>query len=237
VRALVSLSPRRTVPALVCLLALAALSPACHKRAPVDATSGELTPPPDLPRPFGPRCVWLAVHGATSAAVARALELRDVAPSGWEAGVKGAYAGRVFVTPPIDGWVLAASVRFPDAGDATHQDRATPLLERLSDTFGEVQYFGAYDEVGWSAWARFRNGGAVRKLAVLASQDALLWNEGEPSAVEQSLGLAPKGTPPAKAASPLDDHAVFSVARAWSVDPSALESRHLGPSLGIIGAL
>ena len=186
-------------------------------------------------RPFGSRTVWIAVRGVTTAAVARALALKDVAPSGWEAGLKSAYAGGVFVTPPIDGWVLAASVRFPDAGDANHEDRATPMLAHLSDTFGEVQFFGTYDEIGWVAWARFRNGSAVRKLAVLAAQDALLWNVGEPTTAEQALGLGLKG--PAPGAPPLDDHAVFTLARAWSIDPSALESRHLGPSLGIIGAL
>jgi hypothetical protein len=235
VRALVPLPRRFRI--LGCLLALAAIVPACRKHAPTEEPSGGFTPPPDLPRPFGPRCVWIAVHGATTAAVARALELKNVAPSGWAAGVKGAYAGGVFVTPPIDGWVLAASVQFPDAGDAKHEDRATPLLARLSDTFGEVQYFGTYDEIGWVAWARFRNGTAVRKLAVLGAQDALLWNVGEPTTAEQSLGLTLKGAPPGKDAPALDEHAVLKLAHAWSIDPSALESRHLGPSLGMLGAL
>ncbi|MDB4982621.1 MAG: hypothetical protein JWM82_3373, partial [Myxococcales bacterium] len=177
----------------VCLVALASASSACRKHTTEVIASGAPTPPPDLPRPFGPRTVWIAVHGATTAAVARALELKDVAPSGWEAGVKGAYAGGVFVTPPIDGWVLAASVRFPDAGDATHEDRATPLLARLSDAFGEAQYFGTYDEIGWVAWARFRNGTAVRKHAVQGSQDALLWNVGAPPTAEQALRLTHEG--------------------------------------------
>jgi hypothetical protein len=217
------------------ILALAAFAPACRRHAPADESGGALTPPPDLPRPFGPRCVWLAVRGAKPADVARALGLRETAPSSWESGVKGAYAGRVFVTPPIDGWVLAASTRFPDAGDATHEDRATPLLARLSGALGEVQYFGAHDGIGWWAWARFKEGAAVRKAAVLAAQDAVLWNEGEPTTAEQSLGLTLKG--PSKGGAAIDDHGVFSLARAWSVDPSAIEARHLGPSLGIIGAL
>jgi hypothetical protein len=217
------------------ILALVALTPACRRHAAPDTPEGALTPPPELPRPFGPRCVWLAFHGATTAAVARALELREAAPSGWEAGVKGAYAGRVFVTPPIDGWVLAASVRFPDAGDAAHEDRATPLLARLSGALGEVQYFGAHDGIGWWAWARFKDGAAVRKAAVLAAQDTVLWNEGEPTTAEQSLGLALTAAGANKPA--IDDHSVFSLARAWSVDPSAIESRHLGPSLGILGTL
>ncbi len=227
--------PRHLVFGLI--VALASTTSACRRHTTEAATSGAPTPPPDLPRPFGPRTVWIAVHGATTAAVARALDLKNVAPSGWQAGVKGSYAGSVFVTPPIDGWVLAASVRFPDAGDAKHEDRATSLLERLSDTFGEVQYFGTYDEIGWVAWARFRNGTAVRKLAVLGAQDALLWNVGEPSTAEQALGLTLKGPASGKDAPALDDHAVFTLARAWSVDPSALESRHLGPSLGIVGTL
>jgi hypothetical protein len=217
------------------LAAVIVAAPACRKREAAVTPAAGPTPPPDLPRAFGPRCVWLAVHGATTAAVARALALGDAAPSGWEAGVKAAYAGRVFVTPPLDGWVLAASVRLPDAGGgAQHPDEATPLLARLSAALGEVQYFGSYDEIGWLAWARFRDGKALRKFAVLGAQDAVLWNEGEPTAEERALGLAP-GDRGGDAG--LDDRSIFALARAWSVDPSALEARHLGPSLGMTGTL
>jgi hypothetical protein len=223
--------PRRAA-----ILALAALAAAgCHRRAAVP--DGPQTPPPDLPRAFGPRCVWLAVHGSSTMAVANALGLKGAGPSGWQKGVETAYAGGVFVTPPIDGWVLAASVRFPDAGRGDGKDdHATPLLARLSEALGEVQYFGAHEGIGWSAWARFRDGLPVRKLAVLSAQDAVLWNEGPPTPPEEALGVT-VDHPAGAAEKRVDEHTVFKIARAWSVDPSAIEARHLGPSLGVTGSL
>ncbi|HVZ73893.1 MAG TPA: hypothetical protein VHJ20_16050 [Polyangia bacterium] len=209
---------------------------ACRKHA-AELPAGPQTPPPDLPRAFGPRSVWFAFHGPSSTDVAAALGLKEVAPSSWEAGVAGAYAGRVFVTPPIDGWVLATSARFPDAGGGGHEDSATPMLEQLSKRFGEVQYFGSYDEIGWSAWARFRDGTPVRKFSFLGAQDVVLWNEGAPTPEEHELGLAFGKQRAATDGGGLDATSVFAVARKWSVDPAAIQSRHLGPSLGVSGTM
>ena len=131
---------RKLVLALL-LVSLASLASVCHKNE---------APPPaqERPRSFGPRTVWLAFRGTTTQAVAKALDLREVAPLPWTPGLVGAYAGRVFATPPIDGWVLATSTRFPDMGGGQQADGATPLLARLSKQFDEVQYFGTHEDIG-----------------------------------------------------------------------------------------
>jgi hypothetical protein len=213
---------------------------ACKKTEPKSATkaepaAGALPLTPDTPEGFGPKCVWLAFRGATPEAVARALDLRNVAPSTWAEGLKSAYGGGVFVTPPVDGWVLAASTRFPDPGDKQHEDKATPVLTRLSQAFGEVQYFGTYDDLGWHAWARFVKGAAVRKLAYLGEQGLVIWAEGEPTPEERKLGLLYTAKGLAKPPYPREEN-VFALAGAWSVDPTTLQTRHLPPSLGLAGA-
>jgi hypothetical protein len=222
------------------VLALALLVAACKKfepspaaSAPVVAAPAGLTP--DAPKAFGPRCVWLAFRTTSAAVVMRALALNDVAPSTWVDGVKAAYAGRIFVTPPMGEWVLAASTRFPDPGDGNHPDLATPALTRLSQVVGEVQYFGTDEDVGWHAWARFVHGAPVRKLAYLAAHDLVIWADGEPSPEERKLGLVytRKGLREPPFPSEKD---LFAIAGAWSVDPSALETRHLPPSLGLVGS-
>jgi hypothetical protein len=223
--------------ATVILAAALATAAACKKSEPPPAAPAPVVaaPTPDAPKAFGPRCVWLAFRTTSAAVVMRALELRDVAPSTWIDGVKAAYAGRIFVTPPIDGWVLAASTRFPDPGDGSHPDLATPALVRLSQAVGEVQYFGTDEDVGWAAWARFVHGAPTRKLSYLGAHDLVIWADGEPSSEERKLGLlyTRKGLrePPFPS-----EKNVFAIAGAWSVDPSALETRHLPPSLGLVGS-
>jgi hypothetical protein len=211
-----------------------ALAPACKKSGEQSASPTAPALTPDAPQGFGPRLVWFAVRSGNPEAVARALSLHDVAPSTWADGLKGAYGGRVFVTPPIDGWVLAASTRFPDPGDKKHPDNATPALVSLSRTLGEVQYFATYEVFDLQAWARYVNGAPVRKVAYLGADSLALWAEGEPTPEERKLGLVFTKENMAKDPSPSTDN-VFAVAGAWSVDPTKLQTRGLPPSLGMIG--
>ena len=73
----------------------------------------------------------------------RAAGVRHASPAEWPAGIAAAYQGRVFVSPAVDGWVFVGSTALPDAGDAHHPDRITPLITALSQTLRtKVQYFG-----------------------------------------------------------------------------------------------
>jgi hypothetical protein len=214
--------------------ALLVVAPACKKSEPPPPSGPMLTP--DKPQGFGPRLVWLAFRGVSPEAVARGLQLQDPASSTWADGLKAAYQGRVFVTPPLGdaGWVLAASTRFPDPGDKKHPDAATPALVHLSQLFGEVQYFATYDVLDLQAWARFVKGAPVRKLAYLGADSAYVWAYGDPTPEEHKLGLAFTGNPGGDK-QPSEEN-VFAVAGAWSIDPSTLQTRNLPPSLGVVGS-
>ena len=209
-------------------LAVASLASACHKKE---------APPPEQERPrsFGPRTVWLAFRGATPQAVAKALDLREVAPLPWTPGLVGAYAGRVFVTPPVDGWVLATSTRLPDTGGGDTVDGATPLLARLARQFDEVQYFGTHEDIGWHAWARYANGAATRKFAYLGAHGVILWNEGALTNEERALNLDFDAKAVRDGSVP-DEVNVFALSAKWSVDPSTLGQR-LEPGVGLGGVL
>jgi hypothetical protein len=209
-------------------------APACKKTPPAAPAMPGLTP--DAPQGFGPRLVWLAFRGASPEAVARGLQLSDPASSTWADGLKAAYQGRVFITPPLGDahWVLAASTRFPDPGDKKHPDAATPALVHLSQLFGEVQYFATYDVLDLHAWARFVKGAPVRKLAYLGADSAYVWAEGAPTPEETKLGLGFAGKPVGDQG-PKEEN-VFAVAGAWSIDPTTLQTQNLPPSLGVVGS-
>jgi hypothetical protein len=191
---------------------------------------------PDSPASFGYKCAWLAIRDTDTMSVVRALALRDPEPSTWAAGVRAVYAGKVFVTPPLGPWVLAASISLPDSGDANTPDLASPLLARLGRLFSEVQYFGTHRVVEWHAWGRVVSGTLVRKFAFVGDQGVVAWNEGSPTPEEISLGLS--FTPEAlEEGSFPDESNVMALAGLWSIDPSVLEDQGLEPGLRVVGSL
>jgi hypothetical protein len=108
----------------------------------------------DSPEPFGFKCAWLAIKTEDSPAVAQALGLQNGRKCGWQKGIAAAYAGDVFVTPPIKGWVLAVSFSLPEIHGNTRPDKLSPLVKMLSEKFAEVQYFGTHRVVEYHGRTR-----------------------------------------------------------------------------------
>jgi hypothetical protein len=99
----------------------------------------------------------------------------------------------VFVSPPLNGWVLAVSARWPYPTEEEHHDigaKFQTLFSRLFRRFDDVQFFGSHRTVGFVAWARALNGEPQR---IFASADDVLANVGEQSVEEAQLGFANLG--------------------------------------------
>jgi hypothetical protein len=189
---------------------------------------------PDPPQSFGYKCAWIAVRSDSAAAVAEALDLADVGPSTWARGVDAAYAGAVFVTPPLRGWVLAASSALPS--NETHADELTPQLVWLARRFPDVQCFGTHRVVEAHLWARIVNGAFVRKFSYVGDQGIVLWDEGAPTPEEEALGMAFSRESAEEGEVPTEED-VMALAGRWSVDPSRLEEEGLPLSLGLAGLM
>ncbi len=192
-------------------------------------------PRADTPVNFGYKCTWLAIRGATAQSVAETLGLERVGPSNWKNGVDAAYEGRVFVSPPLRGWILVATAFLPDPGDREHPDRATPFLASLVRAFPEVQYFASHRVVGLAAWARAVEGRFVRKFAYSGEQGEVPWDIGSPTPEEVELGLVFSANQDEWQHYP-DEKDVVAVAGAWSVDPSTLESQGFSADIGLVGS-
>jgi hypothetical protein len=85
---------------------------------------------PDTPQSFGFKIMWFALKASDPAAVVEAFELGEVTPANWESGLAAVYSGGrsesddrwLFVSPPVRGWVLAASTSLPYPTVETHHD-------------------------------------------------------------------------------------------------------------------
>ena len=146
---------------------------------------------PDKPQAFGYKCFWLAIHNENAGTIMDALKLKNRQPANWASGIRQAYGlKKVFVTPPVQGWTLVAGLALPDAGDARHPDRCTPLLRDLSRQLGQVQYFGTHRVVEYHAWAKAENGAITRAYAYVGEEGVTLWNIGPKTPEEKALGFA-----------------------------------------------
>jgi hypothetical protein len=176
---------------------------------------------------FGYKIEWLAVHLQSAETVAAALGLGRLSPATWQDAVAAAYADRWLLTPPIDGWTLAASRSMP----TPEPDLFEPWLAQLSASLGRVQYFGTNRAVDYHAWARARGGVMERAFGYLGGRDQALFDIGERTPEEQSLGVGfipdddwweseeDEDTDPLP-----DEEAVLALAGHWGVDPRRLES-------------
>lgn len=181
---------------------------------------------PDLPLGFGYKMHWYAVRTKDTEGVAAHLMLNDTQPANWSSGVRGAYEGYYFVTPPIDGWTLIANASMPGLS-ANEQYHTFSRLQSLSAVYGAAYYFGTHRIVGYQAWAQAVNGSIIRAYGYLGESGETLVDDGDPTAEELELGLLDH---------PSDEQDVLRLAACWTIDP-LLDNVSGEPGIGIAGVL
>jgi hypothetical protein len=195
-----------------------------------------------MPASFGYKCAWIAVRTDAPLSVANVLDLRDVRSSSWEDGNEAAYGRtsprRAFLTPAIDGWVLCASVGFFDLADSG-QDLASFLCDLSRQLRTTVQFFLTYRVVEAHVWGCAENGNVIRLYGYSSGGSGKLFDIGDQTDAEVSLGFSffdersPGASDPKSdywvredLTFPSENH-VMQLAGKWSIDPTTLEERNL----------
>lgn len=215
------------------------------------STEPVLDPDPDQPLSFGDRTIWLAIRAQDGKRVAEGLGLRQLQPANWKTGLacihgNGDSTRRVFVTPPVNGWILVAGA-LPEPGDDLNDEEAMPFLKEVASHFPDVQYFGTHNLVDWHAWAVVKQGKLRRAYSYIGDLGLKNWDLGPKTRVEQELGLNffDPDDPSADDDNywsrpdlhyPTEEN-VLQLAAHWSINPGDLESMGLPPSRGLVGLL
>lgn len=212
-----------------------------------DRLGAELLQTPDLPLPFGKNTGWIAVKAGSTRKVANVIGLSKRETANWRSGLEAVQnpvlgANKVFVSPPLDGWIFIVGSAIPFPGAAKHADQCTPLLTGLGNKFPEVQYYFADEELGFFAWARLKNGKIGRAFAW--GDEGIIWNRGRATPEERALGLRPLEPQTAKLEDrasaiqrlvyPSEDH-VHRLAGAWSINPMDIKFMETSEGVGIVG--
>lgn len=221
--------------------------PTVQISAPVSEVSAvEIKSEPDKPIGFGRKNKWVAVQATDPALLSEALQLTAVEPCNWHSGFLAAYAypsDQVFVTPPLDRWVLAVGAGLPDPSDPQALTRWRSMMSTLSEIFGVAQYFATHRASSYTAWARYSAGVEER---LFAHADDPIHDIGQPLPEESEI-LARLPDPTADEADPdywrrndirtPEEEDVLHLAAAWSFDPTTLDSMDRGPSVGLVGRM
>ncbi|HEY0456076.1 MAG TPA: hypothetical protein VGE41_06845 [Verrucomicrobiae bacterium] len=183
---------------------------------------------------------WLAVRCGNPFVVQAALGLNRPTPCSWEEGISALHEQRLFISPPIAGWVLVIGPGLPEAADDV--DKCFRFIHTLSRKLGHVQYFSVNRVVHHHAWVQAEFGHIQRAYAWAGKT---LWNQGSPTLAEVQLGLKCYDYTEIMertAFSHLDPAAmnaerVSMLAARWSVDPATIDGRRLKPGQGIAGEI
>jgi len=201
---------------------------------------GPLQQPDYQPSVFEQACRWLVVKNSHPQAVQAALGLHNPTPCSWGEGISRLTSGKLFVSPPVGGWILVVGHGLPEPTEDA--DRCFHFLCRLSCALGHVQFFSANRVLNHHAWIRAERGRICR--AYVWAQETL-WNQGDPTTAETELGLKclaygeqPNSLEPEGAESQANNaEKVMALAARWSFDPTTLSADMLRQGWGVAGEL
>ena len=173
---------------------------------------------PDKAIAFGAEMQWLAIKAEQPELVAASLELTDLEMVNWSYGLAKACENHVFLSPNIDGWVLAVGWGLGDFS------KKTAKLEELSRTHDEAQFFLNHEGVHTYAYICYVDGEIKRYF--YCEEGEVLKDVGEATDAESSLELNP----------PYGGF-VMQVAAEWSINPSELNTEKYANvyGLGLVG--
>jgi hypothetical protein len=179
---------------------------------------------------------WLAIKSRNLAAVQSALGLHNAKSCSWVEGL--ACNDKLFIAPPVRGWILVFGSGLPDPADDV--DQCFRFLAALSHRLGHLQFFSASRILHHHSWVRMETGRVIRAYAWSGRTQ---WQQGPGTAAEAELGLTclPYGDWLERSSFGLPDGVVSNVdkvpllAARWSLDPAGIEEQFMAHERGIAG--
>ncbi len=208
--------------------------------SPFRLQSPELELPRFRPAIFENACRWMMVKGNNVVAVQTALGLHNAVPCSWGEGLEHLQGHRLFVAPPVRGWILVIGHGLPDPSDDI--DRCFHFIMKISRRLGQVQFFSFNRPLNHHAWA-WVDAGQVRRAYCWAGET--LWNQGERTGAERDLDLHCIDycdTPELTGASSPESvghgsEKIFALAARWSFDPASVNETAVHLHRGVAGDL
>ncbi len=193
-----------------------------------------------LPSLFERPCRWIVVRSSNLHAVQSALGLLNPIPCSWNEGLSRIQEHKLFLAPPVKGWILILGQVLPDPAEDI--DECYRFILKLSRALGHVQFFSAHRAVNHHAWVQAEGD---RVLRAYAWTGQTVWNQGKLTQAEKDLGLhcfgygeAADGFEiPGRDSHQTNAEKVLFLAARWSFDPTSIGESSLPAAHGITGDL
>ncbi len=158
-------------------------------------------------------------------------------PCSWEEGLIEAREHKLFISPPVSGWILVVGSSLPDPTEDV--DECYHFLTNLSRKLGQIQFFSTNRVLNHHAWALIDRGRVFRAYAWAGET---LWNQGAQTAAEKDLKLACLDYGATVDYERRDllgqtTERVPMLASRWSLDPSSIDERQFKNAYGISGEI
>jgi len=214
------------------------------RRAQEKAPCEQISSNRSAPCPYREACLfrrpgcWLAIKSRSLPAVQSALGVHNPKPCSLTQGLAG--DEKLFIAPPVKGWVLVTGSGLPDPSEDI--DACFRFILDVSRRLGQVQFFCASRVLHHHAWVKADRGRVIRAYA-WAGQT--LWHQGSCTPAEKDLDLKCFDYTES-AAYPffIQDETLCSnvdkvplLAARWSLDPARIDERQLDAECGIAGEL
>jgi hypothetical protein len=180
--------------------------------------------------------IWVAIRSRDLLSVQSALGLSNPRPCSITQGL--ASEQKLFIAPPVHGWILVTGSGLPDPSDDV--DACFRFQLTLSRKLGTVQFFCSNSVLGHHAWICMEGGRVVRAYAWAGKT---LWNQGVRTRAELELGLksfqyfeSPDETISRDSDwISINTEKVPLLAARWSLDPATIDQYTLEHAFGVAG--
>ena len=183
---------------------------------------------------------WLAVRSGNIAAVQETLGLSNPRRCSWKKGFLMASVERLFISPPVNGWILVVGPALPAPEEDV--DFCFHFLSHISQRLGHVQFFSLNRALGHHCWVRAHTGRIERAYAWCGET---LWNQGKMTPEESALKMTCH--PYGRSIKEIEfqemrqlttnTENISRLAARWSLNPAALKPEVFASSTGITGDL
>jgi hypothetical protein len=183
---------------------------------------------------------WMAVKCSNIHKVQSALGIHNPTPCPLHEGFARLPERKLFISPPVKGWILVVGNVLPDASEDI--DKLYHFLTKTARDLGSIQYFSANRVLNHHTWVRIENERIYRAYSWAGET---LWNQGDRTAAENDLELkcyeygdAPLPFPfTARDSHVANTEKIMQLAARWSVDPMVITNQPLRATVGISGEL
>ncbi len=183
---------------------------------------------------------WLAIRSGNVAAVQETLGLSKPRRCSWEDGFAISGVERLFISPPVNGWILVVGPALPAPEEDV--DFCFHFISHISKRLGHVQYFSLNSALSHHCWVRAHTGRVERAYAWCGET---LWNQGTITPEESVLGMECHQYGDSienldlKQVNRLNNNTadISQLAARWSMNPAALKPEIFAKSVGITGEL